>query len=117
MGTAKHDDRTPVPVLTVGDIGEAAIRLLDLVKGVHRARGCGCYLFVTQTGHAYLLAEDRRVAPTWIREHFDWLVAHYDTERRSASPFYLPATVEGIAEDLAEHLSVEVPQGEGRLTA
>ena len=108
----------PTPDCRIGDdLTAAAILLLSTIRRIYRdQKGCATYLFVDRDGNAYAISERRAVALHWVREHIDWLVGRYlppsrsekTAARRTGKPFMEP-TVDGLVEDLADHLRTLMP--------
>lgn len=88
-------------VLDPANLAYAAGRIADRIHSLNEARGCGAYLFVDEDRRAYLISEDRSVSQKWCRDRFVWLVGCY---KPVPSGRHMSVTVEGLVEDLADHL-------------
>lgn len=83
---------------------EAAEALANSIRGMLYRVGCPVYLYIDDDMHAYVIPEERPIAHVWVREHLRWLVAVYGFVHRIGEPMLRP-TVDGIADDLREHLA------------
>lgn len=90
-------------ILVPSEIKTIANMVSSAIERIERARGCGAFLFVTDDMDVHVISEERPVAMTWMREHYEWCVAYYRTRDRSGKPGLAP-TPEGIEEDLSDHL-------------
>jgi len=95
------DNPTHLCVLDADNLPAGASRIVTRIRSMNSARGCGAYLFVDEERRAYLLSEDRPVSQKWIRDRFVWLVGCY---KPVPSGRHLSVTVDGLVEDLADHL-------------
>lgn len=80
-----------------------ALQVLRRIRGVHAGRQCGCYVFMAASGAVYVVSEERSVAAHWLRDRFRELVGFYAVRARANGLPWLAPTVEGLAEDLADH--------------
>ena len=96
-----HTKHHPEPVCSVTFVAHAANLIARRVRSTTSARGCGSYLFVSPDGMAYVVSEDAAVGQSWVRERFAWLVGLYRMGGRDNS---MDPTVEGLAEDITEHM-------------
>lgn len=97
---------SPHCLLSSTDIDTAAQSIAGAVYGISTSRGCSALLFVSPEMQVFVLSEERALAQQWLREHFAWFVGTYrpPAGRHDYRSKHLDATVDGIAEDLAEHL-------------
>lgn len=98
-------DAEPVSNLAVdqSNLQESARQIVLAIIALNDARWSGVLLFVDPARNAYLLSADRGVAERWTRERLGWLVGAYKIRSTKKIP-KLQLTVEGVAEDLEEHL-------------
>lgn len=95
-------------------ITEASLRascelIAARIKEASRARGAASLLFIASNGDAYLIQEDHPASQTWFRERFRDYVGLY---RIGRAPHALEPTLEGLLEDVADHLGfVGAPSG------
>lgn len=105
---AYHQIHTPRPICVVTNVELAACRIRSRVLRTEASRGCGSYLYIDEQRNAYVLSADATCAETWVRERFAWLVALYGRNRNGMRP-----TVDGLVEDIMDHLSSFDPQPAG----
>lgn len=102
----------PKPDLRIGDdLTVAALELVEIIRETHRRYTEASYLFVDEAGNAYAIGEGRSVALQWVRERLPWFVGRYQPQgrrahaaARSAGLPCMDLTVDGLVEDLADHL-------------
>lgn len=118
LAGAVHQDHEPRPLVALDPehLAPAVQAIREEVRRLQRL-GAGSYLYVDMDNQVYVVSELRSVAALWVKQHFGWLVAFYAPRRKDGSkrnpdgtPF-LAATIEGITEDLQQHLDdLERPQ-------
>lgn len=97
-----HKIEAPKPLCVVGP--DAAEIIVAKVKAIHRADGVGSYVFIDPAMNVYVISELKPMANAWVADRFKWLVGAYSTIR--GKPIAgLTATVNGVSEDIAEHLA------------
>lgn len=101
----KTHEPTALCVVDPEDVAVAVNLIREAIRKTERSRGCGAYLYVSPTLRAFVVTEERQCAAEWINTHFAWLVGYYRTHRcADASIPLLRPTLEGIHEDLQDHL-------------
>jgi hypothetical protein len=109
-GAAVHQDHEPTPLVVLDPctpIG-AVLEIRAEVMRLQRT-GAGSYLFIDPAMHVFVVSELRSVAAVWVKQHFGWLVAFYaprtkSGEKRINGVPFMAATVDGITEDVEQHL-------------
>jgi hypothetical protein len=92
-----------VVVLTAGLAAAEVAAILDRIERVNRLQPRSpAYLFVSPSGHAYVLNEQQGLLQQWIRERTAWFVGIYDAR---GSDHTLKPDAEHLQGDLVEHLS------------
>ena len=96
--------RNPSHLLLVNpdEIPAAARAIATAIKGYRRRCGCGSYLFIDPDMRAYVIHEQQAIAQEWIRSKFRSLVGFYLPLAHQRG---LDASLAGLTEDVAEHLS------------
>ena len=105
-----HQEHAPtvLAVLDPKSLIDAVLQVQSEVRRLQRT-GAGSYLFVDPDLRVFVVSELRSVAAVWVKSHFGWLVAFYAPKTKAGAksingvPF-LTATVDGITEDLEQHL-------------
>ena len=100
-GVAFHRTREPRACITVTRPTLAACcqYLLTRIES-EQSRQRAVLLFVDPTGSAYLIHEEHPTAHAWTLTRFTDLVGLYRHRTRHAEP----PTLQGLAEDIAEHM-------------
>ena len=93
-------------IVVLSDIPAAASAIARRIRANARDRQCGSFLFVDDSGRAYVVSEESTAAPVWCREKCAWLVGLYTIGPRAHS---MDPTISGLVEDLADHLAVAAP--------
>ena len=108
--TQRNKPRIPTPCawLTVESMQETVAYLVRCFER-ERRRERRSYLFVHQgSGAVYLLADDCPLVDAWVLGRLNDYVGCYFTGRPNRgtdkASFDMPATPEGLAEDLADHM-------------
>lgn len=99
---------TPTVLVTVDPNAPAiaARRIMARLMDINRGSGAGVYAFIDPDLQVFVVSEERSVAQEWVKRHFDWLVAFYTLKpARGPQIPYLSASVEGIVEDIVDHLA------------
>lgn len=94
----------PVTVIRSGERLEyPAAEILSRIQRIIAAKIGPAYLFVDRDGDAYVLTSEQARLPLWLRDRFAEYVGCYARVRRKGESALEP-TLDGLCEDIAEHL-------------
>lgn len=104
-----RQNRKPAPfcIIDRNNIAKTSEKIEARIREVRRSRGVGVYLFIDRDDCAYLLPNTKTCADEWVITFFTDLVGYYDFVSRRGLPILKP-TLEGIAEDITDHLGLSV---------
>lgn len=104
---AYRQQHQPKPIAIVGmDPSLAARAVFRSLRSLQHKRGCGAFVYVDAERQVYVVAENRAIAPVWLRDHTDWLVGFYCT--REPDDVRIPVqrpSLERITEDIADQIA------------
>ena len=111
-GAFREPPRLPKITAFVGPFN-----VLDIAKAVHkrieieRRKGRGVWLYIVRAnGGVMLVNEDNPYGREWVTTRPHDLVAFYTSSRSAArdglEQFFMAPTLEGIAEDIADHIGI-----------
>jgi hypothetical protein len=94
---------TPFCVIDRSNIAKTSQRIEVRIMEIRRSLGAGTYVFIDKDDRAYLLPDTKTCADEWVLAFFSDLVGYYDFVSRRGLPILKP-TLEGITEDITDHL-------------
>jgi hypothetical protein len=100
----RHPGRMPSHLCVLVDLERTIAQVLRRIRQVHDARQCGCYLFIDRLQRVYVVTEEQPCALGLVKDRFDDLVGFYTLRARLATEPWLAPTVEGLREDIEDHL-------------